>query len=103
MSHQEGADGWGHICGGSSGKPFEFVNQKLALIGVKGKAGALVDQLQFLFVDPQTGQFQTTPVVGGHGGADFSIECPPGQFISKIHVWSGAKVDAVQFVTNTGM
>ena len=103
LTVEPGKDGWSKICGGYEGKAFEFVNQKFVLIGVKGCAGQLVDNLQFLFVDPQTGQFQSTPHIGGHGGHPFSIECQPGTFITKIHVWSGEKVDALQFVTNTGL
>ena len=103
LTNEPGKDGWSHICGGVDGKPFEFVNQRFVLVGVKGHAGTLVDKMQFLFVDPQTGQFQSTPEIGGHGGQPFSIECPSGTYITKIHVWSGSAVDAVQFVTNTGM
>ena len=103
LSTEPGKDGWSTMCGGFDGTPFEFVNQKYILIGVKGSSGTVVDKLQFLFVDPQTGQFQCTPEVGGHGGQPFSIECPQGTFITKIHIWSGALVDSIQFVTNTGM
>ena len=38
------------------------------------------------------------------GGAPFVIECQPGQYINKVHVWSGlGDISAIQFVTNTGM
>jgi hypothetical protein len=103
FTHQEGSDGWSHICGGVGGQVFEFVNQKLLLVGVRGRAGANIDQLQFLFVDPHTGHFQSTPEVGGNGGHPFAVECPPGQWISKINVWAGTMITALQFETNTGM
>jgi hypothetical protein len=103
LSHKEGSDGWSRIYGGNSGQPFEFFDQKWLLIGVKGRAGANIDQLQFMFVDPQTGQFQSTPEVGGHGGHPFVVECPPWQFISKIYVWSSSMLDALQFETSGGI
>jgi len=31
------------------------------------------------------------------------VECPPGQWISKVYVWSGSLIDALQFETNSGM
>ena len=103
VTHKEGSDGWSHICGGLGGHPFEFVNTNYQLVGVKGKAANYVNQLQFLFRDAHTGQFQTTPAVGKPMGHDFVVECPPGQWISKVHVFSGSVIDALQFETNSGM
>ena len=32
----------------------------------------------------------------------FNVNCPPGQWISKIYVWSNKFIDAIQFQTNMG-
>lgn len=31
------------------------------------------------------------------------MECPSYQYIQKIYIWHGSMIDAIQFVTNTGM
>ena len=67
LLHGNGAN-WSPIYGGSEGESFMFGDDRLALIGVKGRAGDLVNQLQFLFVDLENGQFHSTPPVGGGGG-----------------------------------
>ena len=41
---------WSDYCGGQGGKPDEFVG-KYSLVGVRGRSGADIDRLQFLFVD----------------------------------------------------
>lgn len=97
LSQKEGEDGWTHICGGVSGQPYEFVNSRYALVGVRGRSHQYINALQFLFVDTQTGQFHETPEVGGPGGQMFTVTCPNGQYITKAFVWSGSLIDALQF------
>lgn len=97
LAQKEGEDGWSHICGGVEGKPFEFLNLRYMLVGIRGRNGQFIHSLQFLFVDTQTGQFQETPEVGGQGGQMFTVTCPTGQYITKVFIWSGNVIDAVQF------
>ena len=67
--------------GGNGGGPFDFVRPTLSLVGVRGKAGASIDQIQFLFVDVNTGQFAETPRWGGNGGGHFEWQAPIGEWI----------------------
>lgn len=51
--------------GGHGGHHHEFNQPNLCLVGIRGRSGAAIDQLQFLFVDINTGQHIESPPYGG--------------------------------------
>jgi hypothetical protein len=102
LSYKEG-EGWSKIYGGTEGQAFNFGNRELCLIGVKGTYRTMIDSLQFLFVNTKNGQFITSPEAGtNQGGQPFFMECPPWVYISKITVWTGSLIDAIQFEASNG-
>ena len=49
---------WSEWAGGQGGNPTDFSgNPNLCLVAVRGRCGELVDNLQFLFLDVNTGQY----------------------------------------------
>lgn len=103
---QGGQTQWSQVFGGSGGSAHDHVGQTWSLVGVRGKSGALVDQLQFLFVDINTGQFTQSPRWGGNGGDHFTFQAPVGQWIDRISVRyaeGNCPLVAIQMETNTGM
>jgi hypothetical protein len=103
-------EGWSIKYGGAGliadltgGKEFTFANANYNLIAIRGKATHLLTQLQLLFVDIHTGQFQESLLVGNDTGMPFTWQCPPGQWISKIHLFTGSKIDSIQVETNLGL
>jgi hypothetical protein len=99
----KGTSGWDKICGGAEGTSFEYHNEDYCLVGVKGRAGQYINELQFLFsVHKGEASYQRSPTVGGDGGQQFLFETPAGEWIEKVHIWYGDKVEALQFETNGG-
>ena len=104
---QQGGQGiinQGTYFGSHNGHLTDFTqNNNLSLVAVRGRHGALVDQIQFLFIDINTHQYVESPACGGSGGSEFMFQAPPGQWINKIMIRVGACIDAIQFRTNQGV
>lgn len=83
---QGGQTYWSDYIGGNGGGPQEFTGQSYSLVGARGKSGASVDCIQFLFKDINTGQFVETGRWGGNGGGDWIFQAPVGQWIDKVIV-----------------
>jgi hypothetical protein len=66
----------------------------LALIGIKGKAGALIDRVQAI-CGTIDGAVQTTTFAGGSGGTDFERKCPLGKVVVGLGGRAGAFVDSL--------
>ena len=81
---QGGQSYWSDYIGGNGGGPKEFIGQNYSLVAVRGRFGAAVDAIQFLFKDINTGQFFETGMWGGSGGGDFIFQAPVGQWIDRI-------------------
>ena len=47
---------------------YQEMDPNWSLVGVRGRHGASIDQIQFLFVNINTGKFHETGVWGGNGG-----------------------------------
>lgn len=89
--------------GSMAGQHQELIQPSLSLVGCRGRCGALIDQIQFLFVDINTGQYIETPRWGGQGGGEFEFQAPAGQWIDHIHVSHGEHVNSIKLITNQGM
>ena len=109
QGQQGGNQGFGQLTksdhfGGMGGAFSDFgQNSNLSLVAVRGGAGSLIDRVQFLFIDINTGQYVESPVYGGQGGAPFMYQAPPGQYITDIWVTHGALVNRLRFGTNQGV
>lgn len=69
------------IVGGSGGEPFTLrCEDGLALVGIRGGAGALVDRVQPI-CENAIGASKRMPSVGGGGGAEFERRCDSGKFV----------------------
>jgi hypothetical protein len=88
--------------GGQGGGTAEFAQPNLSLVAVRGRCGAALDQIQFLFVDINSGQYVESPRWGGTGGGEFIYQAPPGQWIDNIEVNSDNFIQGIQFTTNQG-
>ena len=89
--------------GGGGANYFEFSqNSNLSLVAVRGKAGACLDSIQFLFVDTTNGQYVESPRFGGLGGNEFMYQAPPGQWITKVWFNVGGVINGVKFGTKQG-
>ena len=93
---------WTTDYGGKGGHSFVFSDNSFSLIRVRGKCGAMVDQLQFTFVNIHTGIKHQSEAYGGEGGGYFDWQVPQGEWITTIYIMSGTMVDAIAFRTNTG-
>jgi hypothetical protein len=91
----------GHM-GGHGGGLNDFVQPTLSLVGAKGRCGASLDQIQFLFVDINSGQYFETPAWGGNGGGQWIYQAPPGQWIDRVEVTWNDYVQGVTFTSNGG-
>ena len=90
--------------GGGGGSEHHFVqSMNLCLVGVKGRSGDSIDQIQFLFRDITTGQFMESRAYGGRGGRPWCYQAPPGQWIDKIWFQQTAFLKSVKFGTNLGV
>ena len=59
---------WSEWVGGQGGEPTDFSgNPNLCLVAVRGRCAQLVDNLQFLFLNVNTGQYIESPVCGRNG------------------------------------
>ena len=74
--------------GGHGGSQHQFMQPTYSLIGVRGKCGGLIDNIQFLFVDINTGQFAESGRYGGNGGNHFEYIAPHGAWIDSVKVTS---------------
>lgn len=72
------------------------------MVAVRGRSGAAVDHLQFLFVDVNTGQYVESQRFGGGGGSEFLYQAPPGQYINKVYASYGNTLNLISFETNLG-
>ncbi|UXI66433.1 S8 family serine peptidase [Tahibacter amnicola] len=82
--------------GGSGGSPFQLrCPQGQLLVGVRGRAGLFIDQLQAVcaFAD---GSDSSTASVGGTGGEAFARRCQDGRVVVGMRGRSGAFVDQLQ-------
>ena len=106
---QQGQQGQGNrresqFYGGSGGGHHAFDQRSnLSLVAARGGCGSLLDRIQFLFVDVNTGQYVESENYGGAGGGPWQFQAPPGQWINKIHIGCGSMVDSVTFETNQGV
>ena len=92
------------LYGGNGGHMNEFThNYNLCLVGVRGRSGANLDQLQFLFRDITTGQFIESGRYGGNGGSAWIYQAPEGQWIDKVWVEYHGLACSLKFGTNAGM
>lgn len=66
--------------GGLGGSPFaRMCPSGTYVVGIKGRAGDLVDAIELLCNDPfKQGDPAVLPTVGGTGGQAFERRCPPG-------------------------
>ena len=63
--------------------------------------GSRIDRIQLLLGDGVRKEY--TPAQGGTGGGPAEWEVPAGQYIHQVEYRSGAGVDALTFITNTGI
>lgn len=87
---------WSEHFGGHGGGPGEFAQPTFSLVAIRGRCGAMLDQLQCLFIDVTTGQFHQSPVFGGNGGNEFMFQAPQGQWIDKLLLGSGDFVGSIE-------
>lgn len=81
--------------GGNGGSEFSLsCPGGLALVGIKGKAGALIDRVQAICGTVE-GSAQTTTSAGGPGGTDFERKCPVGKVVVGLGGRAGAYVDSL--------
>lgn len=67
--------------GGSGGVPFTLrCEDGLALVGIRGGAGAVVDRVQPI-CESAAGAAGRMPAVGGGGGTEFTRRCEAGEFV----------------------
>lgn len=85
--------------GGNGGGEGAFeVNPHYQIFRIDGRAGARVDQLQFIARLPDgTGKVQTSPVFGGHGGTPNEIVGPSGLALRSISGRAGSRIDQLSF------
>ena len=88
---------WSDQMGGNGGSPGQFIRDNLCLVGVRGRTGAAVDQLQFLFIDINTGQHCETQAWGGNGGRPFTYQAPQGQWIDKVTCNFSQYLNSIEF------
>ena len=94
---------WSEWVGGQGGYPTDFSgNPNLCLVAVRGRCAQLVDNLQFLFLNINTGQYVESPVCGKNGGSEFIYQAPAGQWIDQVITYNNEYLQAVEFVTNAG-
>lgn len=86
--------------GGGGGGPWNDAAQcqNLHVIGFRVSSGDRVDGVQFLYSNNQWGA-----VHGSMKNDSANVTLPAGQFIERINYRSGASMDAVGFLVNTGM
>lgn len=86
--------------GGGGGGPWNDAAQcqNLHVIGFRVSSGDRVDGVQFLYSNNQWGA-----VHGSMKSDSANVTLPAGQFIERINYRSGASMDAVGFLVNTGM
>lgn len=87
--------------GGSGGTSYSLsCGSDKALVGIKGKAGSLVDSVEgFCAQINDDGSWQGTVqagFAGGSGGTNFSLYCAPGQAVTGIRGRAGSYVDQLQ-------
>lgn len=89
--------------GGNGGSPFEFTQPSTTLDAIKFivRHGTNVDNIQILLGDGVKKVY--TPAKGGQGGAPTEWSVPDGQYVEQIEYRSGDRLDAITFVTNTGL
>ncbi|MCB0369468.1 MAG: hypothetical protein KDD45_08470 [Bdellovibrionales bacterium] len=83
--------------GGNGGTPYEFVKPNLSLVGARGRKGAALDAIQFLFIDIDSGQFVESEGKGGKGGTEWMFVSPPGQWITKIVLSHDKIIQSIMF------
>jgi hypothetical protein len=89
--------------GGTGGAPFTLLcPDNKALVGIKGRAGSLVDEIagvckRFDDMGNGTGTV-STPEIGGTGGNSFELRCPSGEVVIGLQGGAGWWVDRVQLV-----
>ena len=86
--------------GGGGGGPWNDAAQcqNLHVIGFRVSSGDRVDGVQFLYSNNQWGE-----VHGKMKNYSANVTLPAGQFIERVNFRSGASMDAVGFMVNTGM
>jgi hypothetical protein len=86
--------------GGGGGGPWNDAAQcqNLYVIGFRVSSGDRVDGVQFLYSNNQWGA-----VHGKMKTYSANVILPAGQFIERVNFRSGASIDAVGFMVNTGM
>jgi hypothetical protein len=74
------------------------------VVGVKGRFGDWVDQLAFDFTNIKSGEYETSPEVGGKGGEELLWQFPPGIDPTSIMVWAipNQFVHGIQFRLSNG-
>jgi serine protease len=83
--------------GGDGGDPFELrCAPGLSMAGVKGRAGAWIDQLQPICLS-SAGETRPVAAAGGGGGTAFERRCANGQFVVGMRGRAGAFVDSLVF------
>lgn len=96
MWGQQGNNYWSEHFGGHGGAgPTEFGQPSFSLVAIRGRAGAMLDQLQCLFIDTNSGQFHESPTFGGNGGNAFVYQAPQGQWIDCIRIGSGQYIGSI--------
>ena len=70
--------------GGHGGSHHQFMQPNYSLVAVRGRCGGAIDQVQFLFIDINSGQFHESGRYGGNGGNAFEFQAPPGAWIDRI-------------------
>lgn len=90
--------------GGNDGIVMNFKNNKnLVLIGARGSYTWWLDQIQFKFLDVNTGRIVWTPTCGnGSGNNKWSYEAPGDSWVSSIWLKTGQYVDKIKFGLNRG-
>ena len=88
--------------GGNDGDVFEWENSQsnYEVRKIKVRAGSLIDQLT-LILGNGTNEI-SSPTYGGNGGVLYEWSVPDGEYINKITIRSGSKINALKFHTNKG-
>lgn len=82
--------------GGSGGDPFTLrCDGGMALVGVRGRAGAFVDQLRGICAVAD-GSTLDTAKAGGDGGSAFVLRCNDGRVVTGLRGRAGAFVDSIR-------
>jgi len=82
--------------GGSGGEPFRLrCPSGMALVGIRGQAGAVIDQLRGICASP-AGEEEPTRTAGGVGGTAFRRRCEEGKFVIGMRGRAGAFLDSLE-------